>query len=63
MKPVQQWRYRLNPKYAVNVKEEINKLLQVGFSDGVLDSVAGHEIYSFLDGFSAYNQVRINLVD
>ena len=27
------------------------------FIDGVLDAVAGHEIYSFLDGFSGYNQV------
>ena len=29
------------------------------FIDGVLDAVAGHEIYSFLDGFSGYNQVRM----
>ena len=26
-------------------------------TDGVLDAVAGHEIYSFLDRFSGYNQV------
>ena len=25
------------------------------FMDGVLDAMAGHEIYSFLDGFSGYN--------
>ena len=31
MKPVQQWQYRLNPNYSVKVKEEIDKLLQVGF--------------------------------
>ena len=30
-KPVQQWRYRLNPNYALKVKEEIDKLLKVGF--------------------------------
>ena len=92
MKPVQERRYRLNPNYAIKVKEEINKLLKVGFIrsvkketwltpivvvpkkngkirvcvdyrklnatividafplpfiDGVLDAVAGHEIYSF----------------
>ena len=29
------------------------------FSDAVLDGVAGHECYSFLDGFSGYNQVQI----
>jgi hypothetical protein len=102
--PVQQRRYRLNPNYAAKVKEEIDKLLRVGFirpvqratwlspivvvpkkngklrvcvdyrklnaatitdafplpfTDGVLDTVAGHEMYSFLDGFSGYNQIRM----
>ncbi|MCO5587643.1 hypothetical protein L7F22_041594 [Adiantum nelumboides] len=27
------------------------------FLDSILDDVAGHEIYSFLDGFSGYNQI------
>ena len=27
------------------------------FTDSVLDTVAGHECYSLLDGFSAYNQI------
>ena len=27
------------------------------FYDTLLDAVAGHEIYSFLDGFSGYDQV------
>ena len=27
------------------------------FMDGVLDVVAGHEVYSFLDGFNGYNQI------
>ena len=30
------------------------------FTDGVLDAVAGHEVYSFLDGFSSYNQILQN---
>lgn len=29
------------------------------FTDAILDHVAGHECYSFLDGFSGYNQVFI----
>mgnify|MGYP000043487131 CR=1 FL=1 len=29
------------------------------FTDGVLDALAGHEVYSFLDGFSGYNQIRM----
>ena len=30
------------------------------FTDGVVDAVADHEIYSFLDGFSGYNQVGMH---
>ena len=33
------------------------------FTNGVLDTVAGHEIYSFLDRFSGYNQIRMHLAD
>lgn len=29
----------------------------IPFTDAMLDAVAGHEMYSFLDGFSGYNQV------
>ena len=33
------------------------------FTDALLDVVAGHEMYSFLDGFSGYNQVLMALED
>ena len=33
------------------------------FTDGILDAVAGHEIYSFLDGFSGYDKVRMHSAD
>ena len=97
VRPIRQQCYRMNPNYAIRVKEEIDKLLQVGFitpvdtatwlspivimpkknkklcvcvdyrklnaviipdpfripyTDALLDDVAGHEIYSFLDRFS-----------
>ena len=29
------------------------------FTDSVLDTVAGHDCYNFLDGFSGYNQIRM----
>ena len=103
-KPVRQRQHRLNPKYSLMVKEELDKLLEVGFiypvphsewvspivmvlkkngkiricqdfrklnaatkkdyfplpfTDSILDAVAGHECYSFLDGFSGYNQFKI----
>ena len=103
-KPIRQRQCWLNLKYSLLVKEEIDKLLNIGFiypvpfsewmspivivpekngkiricqdfralnkatkkdyfplpfTDAILDVVAGHECYSFLDGFSGYNQVRI----
>ena len=33
------------------------------FTDGVLDAKAGHEVYSFLVGFSGYNQIRMHPED
>ena len=33
------------------------------FTDSVLDAVAGHDIYSFLDGFNDYNEVWIHSDD
>ena len=33
------------------------------FTDSILDVVAGHEVYSFLDGFSGYNQIKIAPAD
>ena len=98
----------MNPNYATRVKEEIDKLLKIGFirpvkratllnpifvvpnkngkiqvcvdyrklntvtvtdafplpfTDGVLDAVAGHEMYTFLDGFNGYNQVHMHPKD
>ena len=95
----------MNPNYATKVKEEINKLLRVGFirpvkkatwlspivvvlkkngkirvcvdyrklnaaivinasllpfTDGVLNWITRHEVYSRHDSFSGYNQIRIH---
>ena len=33
----------------------VTDLFPLLFTNGVLDALAGHEIYSFLDGFSGYN--------
>ena len=100
--PVVQQRYRMNPNFAIQVKEELDKLCKVGFIypihqvtwlspivvvpkkngkikiyvdykklnaaiesnpfplpfyDTILDSMAGHKIYTFIDGFSGYNQI------
>jgi hypothetical protein len=110
---VHQRQYRLNPRYSLMVKKEIDRLLEAGliypvnnsewvspivvvpkkvgvdgkvkirvcqdfqklnsatkkdyfplpFTDIILDHVAGHQRYSFLDGFSGYNQVFIRMSD
>ena len=33
------------------------------FTDCILDTVAGHKLYKFLDGFSGYNQIWLALED
>jgi hypothetical protein len=33
------------------------------FMDQILERVAGHEFYCFLDGYSCYNQIEIALED
>jgi hypothetical protein len=33
------------------------------FMDQILERVAGHEFYCFLDGYSGYNQIEIALED
>ena len=38
----------------------VTNAFPIPFTDGVLDAVAGHEIYSFLDGFNGYNQIRMH---
>jgi hypothetical protein len=95
----------MNPNYVVIVKQDLDKLLSVGFialveeaswlsliivvlkknnklkiymdflqlnvatnkdpyllpfTEEVLDEVARHEVYSFLDGFSSYHQIMIS---
>ena len=37
----------------------INDAFPLPFTDGVLDTIARHEMYTFLDGFNGYNQIRI----
>ena len=41
----------------------ITNAFPLPFTDCVLDAVTGQKLYSFLDGFSGYNQVRMHLND
>jgi hypothetical protein len=33
--------------------------LSLPFLDSILDSIVGYEMYSFMDGYSSYNQVKM----
>lgn len=44
---------------AVTIKDPF----PIPFTNSVLEEVAGHEIYSFMDGFSGYNQISITEED
>ncbi|KAL3685159.1 hypothetical protein R1sor_003181 [Riccia sorocarpa] len=52
-KPVLAKPYRLNPH------QTIPDLFSIPFTDMLLDDVAGSEMFSFMDGFSGYNQIAI----
>jgi hypothetical protein len=94
----------MNPNYTLRIRENLDKLLDVGFIyliqttqwlsplvivpkkngklricvdyrklkaqtkkdpftlpflDSILDSIVGHEMYSFMDGYSNYNQIKM----
>ncbi|CAL9011755.1 unnamed protein product, partial [Prunus brigantina] len=57
------------------MKEEVDKLTKIGFVRAVnypswlanvvmlVDSTAGHELLSFMDAYSGYNQILMHLPD
>nr|CAN64984.1 hypothetical protein VITISV_037987 [Vitis vinifera] len=68
-KPIRQPQRRLNPHLQEVVRTEVLKLLQVGIiypisdSPWVLERVSGHPFYCFLDGYSGYFQIEIDVED
>ncbi|XP_062075055.1 uncharacterized protein LOC133779070 [Humulus lupulus] len=64
-KPTREAQQRLNPPMMEVVKKEILKLLSAGIiypisdSRWMLERLAGHRYYFFLDGYSGYNQIVI----
>ncbi|RVW42684.1 Retrovirus-related Pol polyprotein from transposon 17.6 [Vitis vinifera] len=74
-KPIRQPQRRLNPHLQEVVRTEVLKLLQAGIiypiSDSpwvsptqvVLERVSGHPFYCFLDGYSGYFQIEIDVED
>ncbi|RVW76535.1 Retrovirus-related Pol polyprotein from transposon 17.6 [Vitis vinifera] len=75
-KPIRQPQRRLNPHLQEVVRAEVLKLLQaeiecvtrkdhfpLPFIDQVLERVSGHPFYCFLDGYSGYFQIEIDVED
>ncbi|OMP00330.1 reverse transcriptase [Corchorus capsularis] len=46
------------PEIETKIKEEIEKLLRVD-SSSLFTILHGHEMFSFMDGFSGYNQIKM----
>lgn len=44
---------------AVTIKDPFS----IPFTDNILEEVAGHKVYSFMDGFFVYNQISITEED
>lgn len=44
-------------------EQTIKDPFPIPFTDSMLDQVTGHEMYSFLDGYSGYSQVSLALED
>nr|GEY14489.1 DNA-directed DNA polymerase [Tanacetum cinerariifolium] len=64
--PSVQLQRRVNPKIHDVIKQEVLKLLDAGLIYPISDSpwrLAGNQYYCFLDGFSGYFQIPIDLKD
>ncbi|XP_052197211.1 uncharacterized protein LOC127804391 [Diospyros lotus] len=64
-KPVRQKRRPMTPECYAALKEEVDKLLDNGFIreaqiDQLVDATARHQLLSFMDTYSGYNQIPMN---
>ena len=56
-------KWRICVDYRELNKVTLNDHFPLPFIDQVLDTLAGKKLFSFLDGFSGYNQIKIALED
>ena len=61
--PKKNWKWRICVDYRELNKATLKDHFPLPFIDQVLDSLAGKKLFSFLDGFSGYNQIKIALED
>ena len=60
--PKKNGNWRICVDYQEPIKSTTKDHLCLPFIDQVLDGLVGKKLFSFLDGFSGYNQIQINVV-
>ncbi|MCO5557383.1 hypothetical protein L7F22_010946 [Adiantum nelumboides] len=61
--PKKNGKLRVCVDYRMLNTQTIKDPFPLSFADMMLDEIAGHEMYSFMDGYSGYNQLKIALED
>ena len=61
--PKKNGKWRICADYRELNKATLKDDFPLSFSDQVLDALAGKSCFSFLDGFTGYNQIKIALKD
>jgi len=61
--PNKNWKWRICVDYRELNKPTKKENFPLPFFDQVLDGLARKNLFSFLDGFSKYNQIQISLED
>jgi len=55
------WRMCIDYRKLISITRKDH--FPLSFMDQILERVAGHQFYCFLDGYSGYNQIEIALED
>ena len=63
VKPVIQPMWTFHPNIEAQIIKEVQKLIEAPCMDMLIDLAAGYAIFSFMDGFSNYNWIRMSPKD